>query len=200
MSCLSAFAVLLLPRQFHVTVTENNSDAELRRATWMFPLYLVLINLFVIPIAAAGLLRFGQDVNPDTFVLALPIDAGHPWLALFAFIGGLSAATAMVIVATVALAIMISNDIVVPLLLRRHSEDDIVNIGGQDMSDRLLTIRRLAIFGILLLAYATTRRPAIPRRSFPSGFCPSPQSPNSLPLSSAPSSGAGPRLWGPSPG
>jgi len=154
MSCLSAFAVLLLPRQFHVTVTENNSDAELRRATWMFPVYLVLINLFVIPIAAAGLLRFGQDVNPDTFVLALPIDDGQPWLALFAFIGGLSAATAMVIVATVALSIMISNDIVVPLLLRRHSEDDIINVSGQDMSDRLLTIRRLSIFGILLLAYA----------------------------------------------
>lgn len=154
MSCLSAFAVILLPRQFHVTVTENNSDEELRRATWMFPLYLVLINLFVIPIAAAGMLRFGQDINPDTYVLALPIDAGQYWLAMFAFIGGLSAATAMVIVATVALSIMISNDIVVPLLLRRHSEEDIVNANGRDMSRRLLTIRRLAIFGILLLAYA----------------------------------------------
>ncbi len=154
LSVLSAFAVLLLPRQFHVTVTENNSDAELRRATWMFPLYLILINLFVIPIAAAGLLRFGQDVNPDTYVLALPQDAGQHWLALFAFIGGLSAATAMVIVATVALAIMFSNDIVVPLMLRRHSEEELVNAGGRDMSHRLLTIRRFAIFAILLLAYA----------------------------------------------
>ncbi|MCV0424287.1 MAG: hybrid sensor histidine kinase/response regulator [Roseibium sp.] len=157
LSVLSAFAVLLLPRQFHVTVTENNSDAELRRATWMFPLYLVLINLFVIPIAAAGLLRFGQDINPDTFVLALPLDAGQNWLALFAFIGGLSAATAMVIVATVALAIMISNDIVVPLLLRRHSEDELVATSGRDMSRQLLLIRRLAIFAILLLAYAYYR-------------------------------------------
>jgi len=154
MSVLSAFAVLLLPRQFHVTVTENNSDAELRRARWMFPVYLVLINLFVIPIAAAGLLRFGQDVNPDTFVLALPIDAQQHWLALFAFIGGLSAGTAMVIVATVALSIMISNDIVVPLLLRRTSEQELIQTGGQDMSSQLLTIRRLAIFAILLLAYA----------------------------------------------
>ncbi|MCX2723619.1 PAS domain-containing hybrid sensor histidine kinase/response regulator [Roseibium salinum] len=154
MSVLSAFAVLLLPRQFHVTVTENNSDAELRRARWMFPAYLVLINLFVVPIAAAGLLRFGQDINPDTFVLALPIDAGQNWLALFAFIGGLSAATAMVIVATVALAIMISNDIVVPWLLRRHGEAEIINASGRDMSSQLLTIRRLAIFAILLLAYA----------------------------------------------
>ncbi|WP_299811541.1 PAS domain-containing hybrid sensor histidine kinase/response regulator [uncultured Roseibium sp.] len=154
MTVLSSFAVLLLPRQFHVTVTENNSDAELRRAVWMFPVYLVLINLFVIPIAAAGLLRFGQDVNPDTFVLALPIDANQHWIALFAFIGGLSAATAMVIVATVALAIMISNDIVVPLLLRRHGEEEIIRSGGKDMSSQLLTIRRLAIFAILLLAYA----------------------------------------------
>lgn len=157
MSILSAFAVILLPRQFHVTVTENNSDAELRRAIWMFPLYLVLINLFVIPIAAAGLLRFGQDINPDTFVLALPMDGGQGWLTLFVFIGGLSAATAMVIVATVALAIMISNDIVVPLMLRGHSEEELVNAGGRDMSSRLLTIRRLAIFAILLLAYAYYR-------------------------------------------
>ncbi|MTI00216.1 PAS domain-containing hybrid sensor histidine kinase/response regulator [Roseibium sp. RKSG952] len=156
MTLLSAFAILLLPRQFHVTVTENNSEAELRRAVWLFPLYLILINLFVVPIAAAGLLRFGQDVNSDTFVLALPIDAGHNWLALFVFLGGLSAATAMVIVATVALAIMISNDFVVPMILRRRSEDEII-AGSGDMSGDLLTIRRCAILGILLLAYAYYR-------------------------------------------
>ncbi|WP_153771059.1 PAS domain-containing hybrid sensor histidine kinase/response regulator [Labrenzia sp. CE80] len=157
MTVLSTFAVILLPRQFHVTVTENNSEAELRRAVWLFPLYLILINLFVVPIAAAGLLRFGEDINPDTFVLALPIDSGQHWLALFAFIGGLSAATAMVIVATVALAIMISNDIVVPLILRRRSEDEIVAVSGKDMSRLLLNVRRTAIFAILLLAYAYYR-------------------------------------------
>ena len=157
MIILSTFAVILLPRQFHVTVTENNSETELRYAAWLFPLYLVLINLFVIPISAAGLLRFGQEINPDTFVLALPIDAGQTWLAFFAFIGGLSAATAMVIVATVALAIMISNDIVVPLILRRRSEDEIAAVGGKDMSRLLLNIRRTAIFVILLLAYAYYR-------------------------------------------
>ncbi|TWI84678.1 Na+/proline symporter [Roseibium hamelinense] len=157
MTLLSSLAVLLLPRQFHVTVTENNSEEELRRAAWLFPLYLILINLFVVPIAAAGLLRFGQDINPDTFVLALPIDAGHDWLAMFAFLGGLSAATAMVIVATVALAIMISNDFVVPMILRRRSEDEIIAGKGADMSRSLLTIRRFAILGILLLAYAYYR-------------------------------------------
>ncbi|ADZ71644.1 NahK/ErcS family hybrid sensor histidine kinase/response regulator [Polymorphum gilvum] len=157
MTTLSTIAVLLLPRQFHVTVTENNSEAELRRATWLFPLYLVLINLFVVPIAAAGMLQIGDGINPDTYVLALPIAAGHGWLALFAFIGGLSAATAMVIVATVALAIMISNDIVVPLILRRRSEDEIVAASGRDMSRLLLNTRRMAIFAILLLAYAYYR-------------------------------------------
>ncbi|WP_150524320.1 PAS domain-containing hybrid sensor histidine kinase/response regulator [Roseibium sediminis] len=157
MIILSTFAVLLLPRQFHVTVTENNTESELKRAVWLFPLYLVLINLFVVPIAAAGLLRFGQDVNPDTFVLALPVDAGQYWLALFAFIGGLSAATAMVIVATVALSVMISNDIVIPLILRRRKDGEILAASQQDMSRHLLTIRRLSIFGILLLAYAYYR-------------------------------------------
>ncbi|WP_417680962.1 NahK/ErcS family hybrid sensor histidine kinase/response regulator [Roseibium sp.] len=156
MTVLSSFAVVMLPRQFHVMVTENNSEGELRRAVWLFPLYLILINLFVVPIAAAGLLRFGQDINPDTFVLALPLDAGEHWLAMFAFIGGLSAATAMVIVATVALAIMICNDIVVPLILRRRSEEELL-AGGSDMSRHLLSIRRMAIFGILLLAYAYYR-------------------------------------------
>lgn len=154
MTLLSAFAVLMLPRQFHVTVTENNSEHELKKAAWLFPLYLVAINLFVVPIAAAGLLRFGQDINPDTFVLALPMDQGQSWLALFVFVGGLSASTAMVIVATVSLAIMICNDIVVPLILRRHSEDEIIAGAGQDMSRLLLNTRRMAIGGILLLAYA----------------------------------------------
>ncbi len=157
MTMLSLFAILMLPRQFHVTVTENNSDAELRRATWMFPVYLIAINIFVVPIAAAGMMLLGDGANPDTYVLALPLAMGEPWLALFAFIGGLSAATAMVIVATVALAIMISNDLVMPFILRQSSEDAIISSSGEDMSLVLLRIRRLAIFLILLLAYAYYR-------------------------------------------
>ncbi|MBA5779137.1 hybrid sensor histidine kinase/response regulator [Stappia sp. F7233] len=157
MTTLSLFAILMLPRQFHVTVTENNSDAELRRATWLFPLYLVAINIFVVPIAAAGMLFIGEGTNPDTYVLALPLAMGEPWLALFAFIGGLSAATAMVIVATVALAIMVSNDLVMPFILRQSSEDQIISSSGEDMSRLLLSIRRVAIFVILILAYAYYR-------------------------------------------
>src|SRR5262249_19707254 len=121
MTLLATVAIVLVPRQFHMTVVENHSEAEIRRASWMFPVYLVLINLFVIPIAIGGLLVFKpNEVDSDMFVLALPLSAGSELLALVAFVGGLSAATAMVIVETVALAIMASNDIVVPFVLQRR--------------------------------------------------------------------------------
>src|SRR6266545_2540823 len=121
MTLLSLFAIVLLPRQFHVTVVENQGEAEIRRAAWLFPLYLVLINLFVVPVAIGGLLTFPHgSVDTDMFVLALPLAAGAEALALAAFVGGLSAATAMVIVECVALAIMVSNDIVMPLVLKRR--------------------------------------------------------------------------------
>jgi Na+/proline symporter/signal transduction histidine kinase len=151
MTLLSTVAIVLLPRQFHVTVVENRSEAEVRRAAWLFPLYLLLINLFVIPIAVAGLMTFAPgSVDSDMFVLALPLSAGSELLALTAFVGGLSAATAMVIVETVALAIMASNDIVVPLVLRRR---EAILSGREDVGAILLKVRRLAIFVILLLAY-----------------------------------------------
>ena len=122
MTVLSLFAIVLLPRQFHVAVVENHSEAEIRRAAWLFPIYLVLINLFVLPIAMAGLLTFpAGKVDSDMFVLALPIAAHSELITLIAFVGGLSAATAMVIVESVALAIMVSNDIVVPLVLKRRA-------------------------------------------------------------------------------
>src|ERR1700754_2769036 len=142
MTLLSFCAIMLLPRQFHVSVVENSTDAEVGRARWLFPLYLVLINLFVIPIAIAGLLTFPRGaVDSDMFVLALPLAAGSELMALTAFVGGLSAATAMVIVECVALAIMISNDIVVPLVLQRR---EALISGHRDVGALLLTVRRLA--------------------------------------------------------
>ncbi|MGB6541082.1 MAG: hybrid sensor histidine kinase/response regulator [Xanthobacteraceae bacterium] len=149
MTALSLFAILLLPRQFHVGVVENHSEAEIRRAAWLFPLYLVLINLFVVPIATAGLLSFPADADGDMFVLALPLKAHSEIFALIAFVGGLSAATAMVIVESVALAIMVSNDIVIPLVLKRRA----AGTGPSDAGAQLLMIRRVAIFVILCLAY-----------------------------------------------
>ncbi len=148
---LSFVAIILLPRQFHVAVVENHNEREIKRAAWLFPLYLVLINLFVVPIALAGLLTFPTGtVDSDMFVLALPLQAGSNILTIAAFVGGLSAATAMVIVESVALSIMVSNDIVMPLVLQRR---EALISGRENIGSLLLTVRRLAIFAILLLAY-----------------------------------------------
>jgi Na+/proline symporter/nitrogen-specific signal transduction histidine kinase len=148
---VSALAIVFLPRQFQIIVVENVDESHLRRAVWLFPLYLVLINVFVLPLALGGLLHFpGQGVNPDTFVLTLPLARGAEALALLVFIGGLSAATSMVIVETIALSTMVCNDLVMPWLLRtrwrRVSERD-------DLSGILIGIRRVAIVVILLLGY-----------------------------------------------
>ncbi len=143
---LSLCAIILLPRQFHVTVVENKKESEIRRAAWLFPIYLVLINLFVIPVAVAGMLTFPPAaVDGDMYVLALPVSAGSEFLALAAFVGGLSAAAAMVIVESIALAIMVSNDIVVPLALMRRP--------ATHVGSHLLTVRRIAILAVLLLAF-----------------------------------------------
>ena len=151
MTLLSFLAIMLLPRQFHVSVVENSTEAEVRRARWLFPMYLVAINIFVIPIALAGLITFPFGaVDSDMYVLALPISAEADFLSVFIFVGGLSAATAMVIVECVALAIMVSNDIVVPLVLaRRPASPD----GKPNFAGFLLKVRRVAIFAIMVMAY-----------------------------------------------
>jgi Na+/proline symporter/signal transduction histidine kinase len=149
MTLLSFLAIMLLPRQFHVSVVENSSDAEVGRARWLFPLYLVAINIFVVPIALAGLVTFPFG-NSDMYVLALPIEGQSRLLSIAVFIGGLSAGTAMVIVECVALAIMVSNDIVVPLVLQRSPAS---RGGRKDFGNFLLKTRRLAIFAIMIMAY-----------------------------------------------
>src|SRR3954454_5545058 len=151
MVLLSCCAIMLLPRQFHVSVVENSSDAEVGRARWLFPLYLVAITLFVIPIALAGLIIFPFGaLDSDMYVLALAMEGNAPLLSVLVFIGGLSAATAMVIVECVALSIMVSNDIVVPLVLQRSrgSRDGAKTFGGF-----VLRVRRFAIFAIMVMAY-----------------------------------------------
>ncbi|MCW7543030.1 hybrid sensor histidine kinase/response regulator [Aurantimonas litoralis] len=151
---LSALVILLLPRQFHMTVVENRTRHEIRRARWLFPLYLVVINLFVVPIAVAGLITLGPSVDADLYVLSLPLSQGQDALSLVAFIGGLSAATAMVIVASVALSIMISNDLVLPWLLKRrdHAVDP-----TRDETRLILNVRRSAIFVVVFLGYGYYR-------------------------------------------
>lgn len=159
LTLLSAFAIVMLPRQFHMAVVENRAPEDLRRAAWLFPLYLVLINIFVIPLALVGgdVLAPGA-VEPDMYVLALPLAQGASAMALVAFIGGLSAATAMVIVESVALAIMISNHLVMPLVLRRRSNepDEAKPAQGRaadDLGGFVLNVRRVAIVSVIMLGY-----------------------------------------------
>jgi len=148
---LSMMAVMFLPRQFQIAVVENTDENHLTKAVWLFPLYLLTINIFVIPITIGGLLHFpGGQIDADTFVLTIPIAHGEMALALFVFLGGLSAAMSMVIVETVALSTMVSNDLVMPLLLRWQSK----KLAHQaDLSRLLLFIRRGAIIIIILLSY-----------------------------------------------
>jgi len=150
-SFVAMLAILFLPRQFQVAVVENVDERHLKTAIWLFPLYLLVINLFVPAITFGGLLRFaGAGVDPDTFVLNLPLATGHTALALFVFIGGMSASTGMVIVETIALSTMVCNDLVMPLLLRWKA----LRLHERtDLSGLLLSIRRGAIVVLLLLGY-----------------------------------------------
>ncbi|NJN35541.1 MAG: histidine kinase [Saprospiraceae bacterium] len=151
LALLSACAVILLPRQFHIAVVENTQPNHVLKALWLFPLYMLLINIFVIPIAFAGLMQLGEITSqPDYYVLALPLINGQKILGLLVFIGGFSAAASMVIVETTALSIMISNHLVLPPLLSQLARRD---GAGVNVAKWLIFIRRIVIFGILLLAY-----------------------------------------------
>lgn len=152
---LSMLAFLFLPRQFQVAVVENVNENHLRRAIWLLPLYLLLINIFVLPIALAGLMHFsGGGVDADTFLLTLPMAQGAEMLALLVFVGGLSAATGMVIVETIALSTMVCNDLVMPALLSWRGN---WLKSKADLTGLLLGIRRGAILVIVLLGYAYFR-------------------------------------------
>ncbi|MNQ45203.1 Non-motile and phage-resistance protein [compost metagenome] len=150
---VAMMAIICLPRQFHVTVVENIDPQDLRLAKWVFPAYLALAALFVVPIALAGQMLLPRDVLPDSFVISLPLAQAHPALAMLAFIGGASAATGMVIVASVALSTMVSNDMLLPWLLRRNNAERPFEVFRQWM----LSVRRVSIVVILLLAYVSYR-------------------------------------------
>ncbi|SMX49951.1 ATP-binding protein [Maliponia aquimaris] len=147
---LSAAAFLCLPRMFQVLVVENDNDAQLRMAAWAFPLYLMLMSLFIVPIAVVGLDLLPQGSNPDLFVLTLPLSQGQEGLAVLAFLGGFSSATSMVIVAAIALSTMVSNHIVMPVWLRLRQGT--ASVSG-DVRHVVLLSRRLSIAGVLLLGY-----------------------------------------------
>ncbi len=152
---LAMAAIFCLPRQFHVAFVEVGSTENMKSMRWVFPSYLAITSLVVVPITLVGSLIFqGENVNPDMFVLTIPLAAGNDALALLAFIGGFSAATGMVIVAVIALSTMVCNDIVMPVLFkipffRLKARRDVTGI--------LLLIRRLAIVAILYLSYSYYR-------------------------------------------
>ncbi|MGF1701730.1 hybrid sensor histidine kinase/response regulator [Photobacterium makurazakiensis] len=146
---LTMAAIICLPRQFHTIVVENNRPQDLHKARWVFPLYLVLMGIFVVPLAMAGQALL-PHISADTYVINLPLLQGADSIALLAFVGGTSAASGMVIVSTIALAIMVSNDLVLPLLLRR------LRVSGRNFnafSGILLNIRRALILLLLLAAW-----------------------------------------------
>lgn len=146
---LTMLAIVCLPRQFHTMVVENERAQDLHVARWLFPLYLVLMGVFVLPIAwvGQGLL---SGTSPDTYVISLPMSVGASEVALLAFLGGTSAASGMVIVSTIALAIMVSNDLVMPLILRRMR---LAQRSHQHFSELLVLIRRALILILLIGAW-----------------------------------------------
>lgn len=149
---LGVLAMFTLPHQFHVGAVECRDERHVRRARWLFPLYMLLIALPLLPLARAGKAWLGGGVPSDLYVLALPLAHGQDGLALLGFLGGLSAGTGMVIVSTLALSLMIGNHLVTPLLLhgawaRRRS----------DLRGAVLVQRRLVILAIVLLAWGYSR-------------------------------------------
>ena len=149
LALLGALAMFTLPHQFHIGVVECQSGDGVRTARWLLPLYLVAISVFVLPLAWAGRLVLGGSIPSDLYVLGLPLSVDADGVALLAFLGGLSAATGMVILATLTLAIMIGNHWLAPLLIRRSDEGDLVA--------RVLVQRRVVIALVLTAAYAYSR-------------------------------------------
>jgi sigma-B regulation protein RsbU (phosphoserine phosphatase) len=145
LTLLAMGAIHFLPRMFHMAVVENTNERHILTALWLFPLYLLLMNLFVMPIAFGGLLLGLPPETADTFVLRIPLQTGHPYFALLVFLGGLSASTAMVAVASIAVTTMILNSLVMPLAIRLRLQEHI--------TPHLLTIKRAGIFFLIFLGY-----------------------------------------------
>lgn len=146
----SLFAVMFLPRQFQMAVVENKSEKHLEKAIWLFPLYLLIINVFVLPVALAGKLTFGSGIDADTYILAFPLQNSNHFLALLTYLGGFAAATSMLIVASLALSLMLTNNLFIPLSLRAGITK---YLKDKQWGGWVLLIRRISIGLVLILAY-----------------------------------------------
>ncbi len=142
---ISMGAIMFLPRQFHILVIENSAEEHIKDAMWRFPIYMFLINLFVVPIALGGILYTGSSSGADYFVLTLPLKSGHPWLALIAFLGGFSAAAGMVMVESVAVSTMFLNHLVMPVIVKLKPR--------AWFSILLINLKRFGIFLVVFLGY-----------------------------------------------
>lgn len=148
LSILSAIAIMLLPRQFQVAVIENNNETHFKSALWKFPLYLFLINLFVIPVALGGHIFLGGFNAPDYYLLEIPLIAHKKYISLLVFLGGFSAATAMIVIETVALSNMLSNNFLIPLILKLGNRYHTIN---DQIAQNTLLLRRMSVFIVLAL-------------------------------------------------
>lgn len=153
MIIVAAGVIICLPRQFHITFIEQRDATGLKRARWLFPVYLMITSIVVVPIALAGMHILPSEISGDLFVLELPLVHGDSIMALFVFLGGFSAATGMVILSTTALSTMVTNDLIVPVLMRFGGFDTTSSKAGE----KLLLIRRLVMVAILALAYGYYR-------------------------------------------
>ncbi len=143
---LSFSAVFFLPRQFHVTIAENTTPANIKTAIWLFPAYLLAINLFVLPVAIAGEHLLAGQADPDMYLIALPLLAGERLWAVITYIGGFSAATGMIIVSTIAISMMASNNLVIPLIIKGYNPSKI-------NERKALLIRRISVVVVLFVAF-----------------------------------------------
>ncbi|QXE92378.1 SpoIIE family protein phosphatase [Geomonas subterranea] len=142
---LSMGAVMLLPRQFQIMVLENAHESHLNTASWRFPAYMFLMNLFVMPIALAGILMNGNSTQADYFVLTLPMQLGYPWIALVAFLGGFSASAGMVMVESIAVSTMLLNHVLLPVVIRLKPRTWFPQL--------LINLKRFGIVLVILLGY-----------------------------------------------
>ena len=150
MLMLSMSAIFLLPRQFHTAIIENRKEKHIKTAIWLFPLYLLIFNFFVFPIAWGGkILFFGQDVNPELYSILIPQKFGNIFISTLVFFGGLSACISMIIISSISLSIMLSNNIIIPYgwLDKFKSEND------TDNTKSIVNIRKVSIFLLIISGF-----------------------------------------------
>lgn len=149
-SMLSMTAIFLLPRQFHTTIIENRKENHLKTAIWVFPLYLLIFNFFVFPIAWGGKILFlGQNVNPELFPILIPQKFGSILISVIVFLGGLSASISMIIISSVTLSIMLSNNVIIPYgwIDTFKTKNDTFN------NKNIVNIRKVSIFLLIITAF-----------------------------------------------